>query len=117
VHNNPADLDEYRETMRLTLGPSVGQVLIPDHWTFSLTATETVAVVYSQPGMPDWNQLHINGQFRKIDNKKYLAAREAAVSRVNPQAGSATDIYEHLNVLRTKPRVDMARQLFDLAVR
>lgn len=117
VQDTAADLNDYREIMRSTLGPAEGQMLT-DKWDFSFIALETVSVQSSQPGMPSWNQIHINGVFPEKDSESANdAAYDAAVRRVNPQSGGAAEVYSHLKVIRTKPREDKVRQLFELAVR
>jgi hypothetical protein len=56
VRNTPEDLNAYREIMRASLGPALGQVLIPRGLIYGLTALETVSVEYSAESMPSWNQ-------------------------------------------------------------
>jgi hypothetical protein len=115
VRNMPEDLNAYREIMSSSLGPAVGKVLIPKGLTFGLTALETVSVEYSAEGMPSWNQIHINATLPS----HHLTAeeRDSAILQVNPKSGGNTEIVERLDQIRTKPRVDKVRELYELAVR
>jgi len=113
VRDTAADLDDYREILRSTVGPAEGQ-MVADNWDFNFIPLETVSVQFSQPGMPSWNQIHLNGSFPEKDSG---AAFDAALRRVNPQSGDFAAILRHLELIRTKPRVDKVRQLFELAVR
>jgi hypothetical protein len=115
VHNTSAELNDYRERMRLSIGPAVGQVLIPAKLKFSLTALETVSVEYSQSAIPNWNQIHINGNYP--EDPITTAAFDAALRRVNPQGGGVSEVFGPLKLIKTKPRVDEVRQLYELAVR
>ena len=85
VRNAPEDLNAYREILSSSLGPALGQVLIPKELTFGLTALETASVEYSAEGMPTWNQLHINATLPTY----HLTAedRDAALRQVNPKGG------------------------------
>jgi hypothetical protein len=115
VRNTPEDLNAYREIMSSSLGPALGQVLIPKELTFGLTALETVSVEYSAEGMPTWNQLHINATLPTY----HLTAedRDAALRQVNPKVGGNSEIVKRLDAIRTKPRVDKVKKLYELTVR
>lgn len=108
-------LNEYRETMRTTMGPVLAQA-IRDDMLLNFIALETVSVRYVQPGVPTWNQIHLRGYFPE----KGLVTRDAldgALRRLNPQSGGAAGVSGRLDAIRTKPREDVARQLPELAVR
>jgi len=114
VHNTPADLSDYRKRMELSIGPAVGQVLIPARLEFSLVALETVSVIYVQQRMPDWNQIHINGNYHQ--GRMTKDDLDAALKRVSPSGEGVKEVFGTLNLIRTKPRNDEVRQLYDLAV-
>jgi hypothetical protein len=70
--------------------------------------------------MPGWNQIHISGrQFATSSaaRDEYAAARDAALRAVNPNNGGYEGVFGALPSYRTRPRVDRARQLLELAVR
>jgi hypothetical protein len=115
VKDTPETLKRYQENMSVNIGPSIG-LLIRDDWTFSFVANETVKVHYSQAGMPSWNQIHISGRPSATKDGS-AAAREAALRAVNPNNGGPEGVYGTLPSYRTRPRVDRARELFELAVR
>jgi len=119
VKDTPETLKRYQENMSVNIGPSMG-LLIRDGWTFSFVANETVKVHYFQAGMPRWNQVHISGRSfatSSATRDAYAAAREAALRAVNPNNGGYEGVFGALPSYRTRPRVDRASQLFDLAVR
>jgi hypothetical protein len=103
VNDTPESLNRYREIMSSSIGPGWGP-RIRDGAALSLLATETVKVHFSQSGMPNWNQIHFT--LRNQDRP------------ANPGNGGrgGTPGYD-LDSIRTRPRIDRARQLFDLAVR
>ena len=115
VQETPDALNEYRETMRTTMGPVLAQA-IRDNMLLNFIALETVSVSYAQPGVPKWNQIHLRGYFPD----KGLVTRDAldgALRRISPQSGGAAGVSGRLDAIRTKPREDVARQLPELAVR
>jgi hypothetical protein len=97
---DPAKLDQWNEVY-LIAGPRRG-LQIRDGFYFGGDALLTVKVNYSQPGMPDWNTIHVIGRFPGIPGIT-SAAYEAAIAPLRP--------------FRTIPRMDRVRQLFELAVR
>lgn len=115
VRETPEALNEYRETMRTSNGPALGQ-LIRDNMLLNLIALETVSVEFAQPGMPKWNQIHLRGYFPD-KGRVPPSALDEALRRVNPQSGGAAAVFGRLDSIRTKPREDVARQLPELAVR
>lgn len=102
VQNTPAALDEYREAMRVTLGPRVGE-RVRAAVDFNFRALETASVEYSETGMPSWNQIHVNGLLPGTTR----AARPPAIEA----------IFQRLEEIRAKPRVDLTHALTELAVR
>jgi hypothetical protein len=82
----------------------------------NLIALETVSVEFAQPGMPNWNQIHLRGYFPD-KGRVPPSALDGALRRVNPQSGGAAAVFGRLDSIRTKPREDVARQLPELAVR
>jgi len=126
VKDTPEALDRYRNFMSLyeCLGANsmIRDFNRGDGWWFGAVALEMVKVNYSQPGMLNWNQVHFVGT---IPGKKDPTARkadgDAAVREVIP-AGVASAWEAELAAMRsssfvTYPRLDHARQLFELAVR
>lgn len=115
VRETPEALNEYREIMRTTMGPTLAQA-IRDNMLLNFIALETVSVRYAQPGVPTWNQIHVRGYFPD----KGLVTRDAldgVIRRIDPQSGGAAGVSGRLDAIRTKPREDVARQLPELAVR
>ena len=115
VRETPEALNEYREIMRTTMGPTLAQA-IRDNMLLNFIALETVSVRYAQLGVPTWNQIHLRGYFPD----KGLVTRDALdglIRRINPQSGGAAGVSGRLDAIRTKPREDVARQLPELAVR
>ena len=62
VRETPEALNEYREIMWTTMGPTLAQA-IRDNMLLNFIALETVSVRYAQPGVPTWNQIHLRGCF------------------------------------------------------
>ena len=115
VKDTPAALDQFREIMRLNDGPAAG-LRIRDGWMFSALALETVQVNYSQPGLPGWNQIHVLGKFPGKEPTD--AVRDSYLRQVNPENGGRDGVYAlFAGVIRTVPKVDLARELFELALR
>jgi len=114
VHDQREALDRYRDNMRTYLGPAIG-VMIGRKELFSFVALETVAVLYARPGMPNWNQIHLSGRMPE-DREKFRSALEAASRQVDPKRTAEGDA-ALLNRLRTRPRIDTARKLYELTVR
>jgi len=114
VNESPAALAEYRETMRTTIGPALGE-LVRARQLVNMFALETVSVEASQPGMPGWNQVHIRGYFPEIGAKP--ATMDAAIRRANPESAGAKAVFARLDAIRVKRREDLTHDLYDLAVR
>ena len=112
VDERPAALSQYRESMGENMGPAMG-LMIPEKTYFQLIALETESVKYSQKGLPPWNQIHIRGFYP--EKGAAPAEMPVALRRVNPSAGG--EFFASLDKIRTKPREDEARQLYDLAIR
>ncbi|MCA1602273.1 MAG: hypothetical protein LC776_11730 [Acidobacteria bacterium] len=115
VRQTSEALDEYRETMRRNNGPAIGQ-LIREGWLLNFIALETVSVRQTQPGVPNWNQIHVRGYFPEKGTVP-PSDLDGALRSVNPQGGGTAGIFGRLDAIRTKPREDVARQLPELAVR
>jgi len=108
---DPAKLDPWNEVYSTIGGPAVG-LAIRDGAYFSAAVLLTVKVNYSQPGMPDWNTIHVLGGFPE-------SARNAVTGLVPPEISPAAyaAAIAPLNPFATFPREDHVRQLFELAVR
>ena len=94
------------------MGPAMGLV-IPEKTYFQLIALKTESVSFSAPGMPPWNQIHVRGFYPERGADP--AVMPVALRRVNPSAGR--EFFAKLEKIRTKPREDEARQLYELAIR
>jgi len=126
-------LDRYRKYMSMyeCLGDDsvIRDFNRGDGWYFSGVDLETVKVIYSQPGMPDLSHVDFVGyipaaNLKPGDPGKDLASRKAylkAAIREQIPAGVASaweaEWAAMLGSIVTFPRVDHARQLFELAVR
>jgi hypothetical protein len=75
---DPAKLDRWNEIYSTIAGPAAG-LGIRDGSVFSTDALLKVKVNYSQPGMPDWNCIHVLGAFPGRDR---LRRDEMALSRL-----------------------------------
>jgi hypothetical protein len=114
VRETPTAKREYREAMRTSVGPAIGQ-LVHDGIFYSLGSFETASVEYTQPGMPHWNEIHVRGYFpEKGPSPPEL---DDAMRKVNPQRGGSTEVFARLDAVRSKTREDYARQLHELDVR
>jgi hypothetical protein len=115
VQNTPAALDEYRETMRMRLGPALGRLIAEDQ-LLNFIALETVSVKYSQAGMPEWNQIHVRGT-NFPEKGAVRPAMDRVLKSMDPNSGGASAVYGRLDAIRTKPREDVARPVEELAIR
>jgi hypothetical protein len=113
VDETPVALAQYRESMARNMGAAMG-LMIPEETFFEFKALEQESVKYTQENTPRWNQIHIRG-FYPNKGASPVESPEA-LRRVNPSGGSSA-FFASLDKIRTKPREDEARQLFDLAVR
>jgi len=116
VKDTPEALERWSEYMRLIEAPPVG-LMIRDGWGFSAFALETVKVNYSQPGMPNWNQIHFVGSVPGKDPTARKAALDAAIRQVIPANVNRAAEHAAMNSILTQTRTDRVRQLFELAVR
>lgn len=117
VQNTTAALDEYRETMRTTLGPVQGH-MTKEGSLLNFIALETVSVKYSQSGMSEWNQIHVRGgNFPEGKMPSPSPGMDRTLKLLYPNSGGASVVFGRLKEIRTKPREDFARQLRELAIR
>jgi hypothetical protein len=118
VKDTPEALHRISEFMRLYDGPGIG-LLVRDGWVFSALALETVKVNYSQPGLPNWNQIHIVGTIpeKEKDPTAANAAGAAAIRQVIPGNVDFAAVKAAVHSIVTHPRDDRVRELFELAVR
>jgi hypothetical protein len=107
---DPAKFDQWNEVYRLIGGPGVG-LRIRDGSYFSADVMLTVKANYSQPGMPDWNTIHVLGGFPGSDH------RAAAGANPGPTPAAYAAAMAPLRPFATFSREDRVRQLFELAVR
>jgi hypothetical protein len=116
VKDAPETLDRFRKFMSLYECLPANSP-IRDGWWLRAVALETVKVNYSQPGVPNWNQIHISGEFPDKEDKD-PAARRAANNSYRRQLNPRNDGFiADLASIPTHPRDDLAHELFDLAVR
>ena len=113
VQETPTAKREYREAMRTSVGPAIGQ-LVHDGIFYSLGSFATASVEYTQPGMPHWNEIHVRGYFPEKGPSP--AELDTAMRQVNPQRGGATEVFARLDAVRSTAREDYARQLHELDV-
>jgi hypothetical protein len=113
VKDAPETLDRFRKFMSLYECLPANS-LIRDGWWLRAVALETVKVNYSQPGMPNWNEIHIVGVFSDTDPAARGAADDSYRRQLNPRNDGF--IADRASI-RTHPRDDVAHELFDLAVR
>jgi hypothetical protein len=108
---DPAKLDRWNEVYSMIGGPGMG-LRIRDGLYFSIDVLLTVKVNYSQPGMPDWNTIHVLGGFPE-------SARGAVAGVIPPEMSPAAyaAAIAPLNPFATIPSEGRVRQLFELAVR
>jgi len=118
VKDTPEALHRWSEYIRLYEAPPE-ILMIRDGWSFSALGLETMKVNYIQPGMPGWNRLFFgDADVPGKDPAARTAALEAARRQLVP-GGIAAYTAERAATqsIRTVPRVDHVRQLFELAVR
>jgi hypothetical protein len=113
VEEMPVALAQYRESMAQNMGAAMG-LMIPEETFFEFKALEQESVKYAQANTLRWNQIHIRGFYP--DKGPSPVESPDALRRVNPLGGHSA-FFAALEKIRTKPREDEARQLFDLAVR
>jgi hypothetical protein len=113
VEETPVALAQYRESMAQNMGAAMG-LMIPEETFFEFKALEQESVKYAQANTLCWNQIHIRGFYP--DKGPSPVESPDALRRVNPLGGHSA-FFAALEKIRTKPREDEARQLFDLAVR
>jgi hypothetical protein len=124
---DPAKLDRWNE-IYIQIAPAKG-LQIQGGSSFSADALLTVKVNYSEPGMADWNCIHVLGEFPGIDRATSRAALDAAIRQIIPGSGSFRELMAqrefplpqdrpvNFHSFVTLPREDRVRQLFELAVR
>lgn len=115
VRDTPHDLNEYREIMRTIVGPATGRLTHADLEP-GFIALETISVQYSQSGMPNWNQLHINATYPAKEAADD-SAFDSLVRQLDPRGGGVEALNARIAEIRTKPREDQVRPLLDLEVR
>jgi hypothetical protein len=113
VAETPVALAQYRDSMAQNMGAAMG-LMISEETFFEFKALEQESVKYTQENTPRWNQIHIRGYYP--DKGPSPVESPDALRRVNPSGGHSA-FFAGLDKIRTKPREDEARQLFDLAVR
>jgi hypothetical protein len=105
VRDEPSALNQYREATRVSIGPAVGE-LVRAARQFNFIALETVAVQSTGPGMPKWNQIHVNGYLPDASGGSGDDF-DAALRGVNPAAGGRDSVFGRLGAIRVKPREDV----------
>ena len=105
VQNTPAALDEYRESMRVSIGPAIGE-RVRNGTGFSFFALETLSVEFAEAGMPNWNQIHVSGLLPRRTDEPHM-----------PWPPAVAAVLGKLESIRTKPRIDRSHAIRQLAVR
>jgi hypothetical protein len=114
VQDKPATKREYRDIMRTSVRPAIGQ-LVRDGVLYSLSSFETASVEYTEPAMPHWNEIHLRGYFPA--GGPLPPELDTALRQANPQRGGSTEVFGRLDALSSKAREDYTRQLHELDVR
>ena len=113
VKNRTDALDEYRETMRTSIGPAVGR-LVQENQLYSMVALETAKVLQRSKAPFDWNQLHIRGYYPEVGATPTLMTRY--MKELNPSRGDFRQVFHRLDAIRTKPRDDIAQEVSRLSM-
>jgi hypothetical protein len=113
VHDRPAALDEYRETMRASIGPAVGR-LVQEDGHHSVLFLETLRVISPRARDFSWNQIHIRGFYP--DPGPTVPAMTRYMEEADPSRGGFSAVFKRLDAIRAKPRDDEAQEVEDLAV-
>lgn len=113
VKSDPAALAEYRDTMRTSIGPAVGR-LVRENQFYSMVGLETTKVLRSSKGAFSWNQLHIRGYYASVGITP--AAMTRYMQEADPKRGDFRQVFSRLDVIRSKPRDDVAAELTSLAL-
>lgn len=112
VRNEVAALEEYRETMRTSIGPAVGR-LVRENKLYSMIGLETAKVMQHSDSRFDWNQLHIRGYYPEVASR---LAMSRYMQEVNPRRGGFSQVFGRLDAIRTKPRDDIAQEVTRLSL-
>ncbi|MBA3726413.1 MAG: hypothetical protein H0W86_08160 [Armatimonadetes bacterium] len=107
VHDTAARLEEYRESMKKNSGPAAGE-LVKRGLFFNFVALETREIIFAQPGMATWNQIHVVGL---LPGRGSPQAFDSALRKVNPGSGGYARVFGRLDSIRVHTRVDEARLL------
>ena len=114
VRETPEALNEYREIMWTTMGPTLAQA-IRDNMLLNFIALETVSVSTRSRACPRGTR------FTSAGISPTRGLRREMPRRGDPAYKSAerraAGVSGRLDAIRTKPREDVARQLPELAVR
>jgi hypothetical protein len=117
VKDTPEALHRWSEFVRVYEGPP-GALMIRDGWQFSVFGVDTVKVNYRQSGMPNWRHIAFFGRIPGKDPTARKAALDAARNELIPGGIAAwTAESAAIHSIETYPRVENARQLFELALR
>ena len=113
VQSARAALDAYRETMRTSIGPATGQLVLEGS-LFNMIALESTAPKSrAEPGF-NWNQIHIRGYYPELGPTP--AAMTIYMQRLNPERGDFAAVFKRLDSIRSTPRDNVAREHVELAV-
>lgn len=119
VRDSRPDLREYRSAMSHVIGPAIA-TLVKQRFMYEFIALETVAVLFADPGYPHWNQIHVSGYFADVAPSRLDeldAALDRELRRHHPTGHGLEQVFGRLGAIRTKPREDEARLLFELVGR
>jgi hypothetical protein len=110
-----AFLDEYRESMKINSGPTLGELVDKGLW-YNFVALETVSIESADSEMPAWNQVHIAGFVSPWHEDVAVEAFDSTLRRVNPEGDGYEAVFGRLDEIRKHTRVDLARELLSLTV-
>lgn len=113
VDESQEALNTYRDLMRTTQGPAVGEVIKAGQID-SLVATETARVLYHDRSMPRWNQLHVRGTYPEVGPR--APGTGVIIRRLNPKFADRGELFRAFDGIRHHTREDEAGDVAELRV-
>jgi hypothetical protein len=110
VEETPASLNEYRETMRTSIGPAVGR-LVREQQFYMMIGLETREVLAHNEAFR-WNQIHIRGVFPEFGPTP--PSMTAYMEEADPDRGGFASVFARLDAIRPKPQDALAHEQVDL---
>lgn len=106
-------LNTYRDLMRTTAGPAVGELVKAGQYD-SFVAMETARVLYQDRSMPRWNQIHVRGTYPEVGPRAPLTS--AFIRRLNPKFADRGQLFRVFDGIRHHAREDEAGDVAELRV-